>query len=91
LFSQSVFVILVEIRFIERENMTTKTLLNEIYTLPLEKRIFLVKKALESIRKETPSKQALENAAHKFVNEYKQNKELTSFTSLDSEGFYEAG
>ena len=71
--------------------MTTKTLLNEIYTLPVDERIFLVEKALESIRNENPAKPKLSNVAKMFVDEYKNNKELTSFTSLDSEGFYEAG
>lgn len=69
--------------------MTTKTLLNEIYTLPVNKRIFLVEKALESIRSEIPSKNTLADAAHALVSEYKQNIELTSFTSLDSESLHE--
>ncbi|OGU11074.1 MAG: hypothetical protein A2X61_00120 [Ignavibacteria bacterium GWB2_35_12] len=69
--------------------MTTKTLLNEIYTLPVSKRIFLVEKALESIRSEFPSKISLSDAASELVSEYKQNNELASFTSLDAEGFYE--
>ncbi|MCL5991936.1 MAG: hypothetical protein M1419_07530 [Bacteroidetes bacterium] len=70
--------------------MTTKTLLNEIYTLPVNKRIFLVEKAIESIRSEIPAKKSLKEAALKLVSEYSINKELTSFTDLDAEDFYEA-
>ena len=69
--------------------MTTETLLNKIKTLPVNERIFLVEKALESIRNDMPSKKNLSNAAKKLATEYRNNKELTSFTSLDSEGFYE--
>ena len=69
--------------------MTTKTLLNEIYTLPVNKRIFLVEKALESIRSEIPAKKSLREAARELVSEYRHNNDLISFSSLDAEGFYE--
>ncbi|TAL68811.1 MAG: hypothetical protein EPN82_09060 [Bacteroidetes bacterium] len=71
--------------------MTTKVLLNEIYTLPVDKRIFLVEKALESIRNEIPKSNSLSDAARELIGEYKKNKELRSFNSLDSVDFYEVG
>ena len=70
--------------------MQTKTLLNEIESLPVEDRLYLIEQTLKSIRRKKPVKQDILKAARSLKSEYLNNKELTAFTSLDSEGFYEA-
>ena len=67
--------------------MQTATLLNQIYQLPLSDRMLIVERTIHSMRMETG---ALENAATLMAAEYRNDKELTAFTQLDSENFYEA-
>lgn len=70
--------------------MLTKTLLNEIKSLPVEERIYLIEQTLKSIRTKKPEKQEITKAARQLKSEYINNKELAVFSVLDSEGFYEA-
>ncbi|MGA2298513.1 MAG: hypothetical protein ABSG15_13285 [FCB group bacterium] len=70
--------------------MYSKTLLNEIKSLPVEERLYLIEQTLKSIRRTKSEKQDILKASRSLKSEYLSNKELTAFTPLDSEGFYEA-
>ena len=69
--------------------MQTIDLIHEIQRLPLTKRFYVVEETIKSIKKDEISHQ-MEYAVNELYDEYTQNKELTSFTSLDFENFYEA-
>jgi hypothetical protein len=69
--------------------MRTGDIIKEIKQLPVEKRMLIVEKAIRSIRKQTDEQQML-FAAEKLYSEYSGNKELTEFTNLDFDDFYEA-
>lgn len=69
--------------------MLARSLVNEIIEFSLEDRISLLEKTIISIKEELPMKRTLADAALLIESEYKANKELTSFTSLDFEDFYE--
>lgn len=68
--------------------MGTKELFIEIKRLPVDQRIRLIEKTLESIRKSSFEKEML-IAAEKLGPDYHTNPELTVFTELDYENFYE--
>ncbi len=68
--------------------METKQLLKEINQLPVSKRIFLIEQALQSIRKNELSEQ-MTTAAENLLEDYKNDLELTAFTNIDFEDFYE--
>lgn len=68
--------------------MTTATIIKELNHLPLTDKLFVIEQTLKSIRKEKNSK--LKRAVDLMFDEYKSNKELTIFTTLDKEEFYEA-
>jgi len=69
--------------------MSTQEIIKEINKLPVQERLFVVEKTLEIIRSKELQQQ-LTIAAEELASEYKTNKELTSFSSLDLEEFYEA-
>jgi hypothetical protein len=69
--------------------MRTNDIIKEIKMLPVEKRMLIIEKAIRSIRKQTDQKQ-MQFAAEELQSEYKNNNELTEFTKLDIEDFYEA-
>ncbi len=69
--------------------MTTKELIKEIKRLPLSKRIYVIEKAIQSIREQEEKKQ-FKKAVDSLLPEYQTDKELTAFTVLDYEEFYEA-
>jgi len=69
--------------------MSTTEIINEINSLPVNKRLVIIEKALYSIRHEE-TKNNLKEAADKLLNDYKSDKELTAFSELDFEDFYEA-
>ena len=69
--------------------MSTQDIIKEISKLPLQERLIVVEKTLEIIRSSELDIQ-LSIAAEAMTDEYKSNKELTAFTSLDLEEFYEA-
>ena len=68
--------------------MTPKAIIQEIDRLPLTDKLIVVEKTLEAIRKEKV--QSLQLAANQLYTDYLSDKELTTFTLLDSEPFYEA-
>jgi len=67
--------------------MTTTAIIKEINKLPLTEKLLLVEKTLKSIRHE--KEHTLDHAVHSLLNDYKTDKELTAFTKLDTETFYE--
>jgi hypothetical protein len=69
--------------------METTEIINEIGNLPTYKRMFIVEEIVRSIRLDN-QKTTLENAVEQLYNDYKNDKELTEFTQLDCEDFYEA-
>jgi hypothetical protein len=68
--------------------MKTDEILKEIERLPLKKRIFLIEKALQSIRKKEDLDE-IQIAAEALCLDYKNDKELTSFSDIDFDDFYE--
>ena len=68
--------------------MQTIDLIREIQRLPLTQRFFVVEETIKSIKKEELSNQ-MELAAKELYNDYVNDKELTAFTSLDFDNFYE--
>ncbi len=68
--------------------MDTNELVYEIERLPFDKKILVMEKVLKSIRREE-SVNSMKNAAEKLRSEYLNDAELTAFTALDGEDFYE--
>jgi hypothetical protein len=69
--------------------MGTKEILNAIKKLPVSDRMLIVEKTLKNIR-EAAIKKNMTEAADALLEDYKSDKELTVFTSIDFESFYEA-
>jgi len=69
--------------------MQTAEIIKEIERLPLSKRILIAEKTIHSMRKNKDNK-AMSDAAEKLYFEYKNDNELTAFTNIDFEDFYEA-
>jgi hypothetical protein len=68
--------------------MQALEIIQEIQRLPLTKRFYVVEETIKSIKKEEMSHQ-MELAANELYNDYATDKNLTAFTSLDFEQFYE--
>jgi len=68
--------------------MTTATLIRELDKLPLTEKLLIIEQTLKSIRTEKEKK--LKSAVDSLYDDYTSNKELTAFTQLDTELFYEA-
>jgi len=68
--------------------MKTDEIIKEIKKLPIVKRIYIVEKAIHSIRSQQENNQ-IKNAVEEMYYKYKLDKELTIFTDLDFENFYE--
>jgi len=66
----------------------TKDLILEIQRLPIAKRFYVVEETLKSIKNEEMHHQ-MELAVNELYEDYLNDKDLTSFTSLDFENFYE--
>ena len=64
--------------------MRTADIIKEIRKLPIRERIYVIEKAIHSIREEE-DKLELNQAAEALSEEYKTNTELTAFTSIDFE------
>ncbi|CAD5255902.1 MULTISPECIES: hypothetical protein [unclassified Imperialibacter] len=69
--------------------MKTNDLIKEIQRLPISQRIDLAEKIIHSLKEPHGSEQ-LVVATDALIEDYKSDEELTVFTSLDLEGFYEA-
>jgi hypothetical protein len=77
------------VHIIKSKQMKTKELISEIQKLPLMKRIYVIEHSIRLIRKQEEERQ-MEIAAEALYEDYKDNKELTAFTNLYFESFYEA-
>ncbi len=69
--------------------MKTKELINELQKLPVKKRIYVIERTMQLIRKQEEKSQ-MTTAADTLYEDYKKDKELTQFTNIDFENFYEA-
>jgi len=68
--------------------METAVIIHEINNLPAYKRMFIVEHIIRSIRLNN-HEHSLETAADSLYADYRDDKELTAFTQLDCEDFYE--
>lgn len=69
--------------------METKEIIEQIGKLPNEDKMLILEKTIKSIR-ENETKDKMERAVSELMEQYKSNKELTTFTEIDFENFYEA-
>jgi hypothetical protein len=68
--------------------MTPTNIIRELERLPLSDKLFVIERTLKSIRIE--KERSLKAAVDNLYGDYKSDKELTVFTQLDKEPFYEA-
>jgi hypothetical protein len=68
--------------------METREIIRAIKKLPVSKRMLIVERTLQII-KESETKDEMLVAAEALFEDYVTDKELTSFTRLDYEEFYE--
>ncbi len=69
--------------------METKEIIQQIVKLPVEERLLVIERTLKSIR-EKAIEEKMGKAVAELQEEYKTNKELTVFTDIDFENFYES-
>jgi hypothetical protein len=69
--------------------METREIIKAIKKLPVSQRILIIEQTLKTIRANETGKQ-MEKAATALLRNYENNSELTEFTALDYEAFYEA-
>jgi hypothetical protein len=69
--------------------MQALDIIQEIQRLPLNKKFYVVEETIKSIKKDETNHQ-FELAVNELYNDYVNDKNLTAFTSLDFEHFYEA-
>ena len=68
--------------------MQTYTIINEIQRLPISRQMYIAEMIIKSVRKKE-SKNQMQHATEQLYNEYATNKELTIFTNIDFDNFYE--
>ena len=68
--------------------MTTATIIRELERLPLNDKLLIIERTLRSIR--TEKEKSLKLAVDQLYDDYRNDSELTAFTQLDSDSFYEA-
>jgi hypothetical protein len=68
--------------------MKTRELIKEIQKLPARKRIYVIERTMHILRKQEDESQ-LKKAAKALQKDYLNDEELTAFTDLDMESFYE--
>ena len=68
--------------------METTKILKQIEQLPIDQRILIIEKTLKLIR-EREFKDRMRKAVEELHEEYKTNKNLTAFTDIDYDSFYE--
>jgi len=69
--------------------METREIIRAITKLPVSKRILIVERTLKTIR-ESETRKRMIIAVDSLMDDYQNDTELTAFTLLDYEGFYEA-
>ncbi|MGD2092280.1 MAG: hypothetical protein PVH61_39295 [Candidatus Aminicenantes bacterium] len=70
--------------------MEAANIIKEIIKLPIIERMLIIENAMKSIREETAKERSLKEGAKALLSDYQTDKELTVFTSIDGEDFYEA-
>ena len=68
--------------------MGTKEIIKEIQRLPIPKRMLVIERTLKSIR-ERELNIKIKKAVDALLKDYQSDKELTVFTGIDFENFYE--
>ena len=68
--------------------MSKNELIEQIEQLPIQDRIYLVEKVVHSIRAQA-DQENMTQAAESLYQDYKNDKELTAFTDIDLDNFYE--
>jgi hypothetical protein len=68
--------------------METAAIIHELDSLPAYKRMIIAEQIIRSIRRDSQDR-TMEIAAERLYDDYKNDKELTIFTQLDGEDFYE--
>jgi hypothetical protein len=68
--------------------MRTDEIIKELQRLPLQKRIYVIEEIIRSIRRQA-EKDQMEFAADSLYEDYRNDKNLTAFTDIDFENFYE--
>ena len=68
--------------------METLEIIRNTKRLPLSQQMLIAKRIIHSIRHR--EKSSLETAAERLYDDYATDKNLTVFTQLDCENFYEA-
>jgi hypothetical protein len=68
--------------------MKTRDLIKEIQKLPVRKRIYVIERSMHLMRKQDEEDQ-MKKAADELYEDYLSDQELTAFTNLDYENFYE--
>ncbi|MEX0967191.1 MAG: hypothetical protein WD077_08125 [Bacteroidia bacterium] len=69
--------------------MGTKDILREINKLPVVERIKVAEETLKSIRK-NQMEERMEKAVETLMQDYQSDQDLTAFTAIDFDKFYEA-
>jgi hypothetical protein len=67
--------------------MTTENIIRELEKLPLTEKLLVIERTLKYIR--TEKQKSLKTAVDTLYDDYKNDKELTAFSQLDNEPFYE--
>jgi uncharacterized membrane protein YqiK len=69
--------------------MDTRDIIVQIEKLPVKDKMLIIEQTAKYIR-ESDIKEKISKAAEDLREEYKSNKELTAFTDIDFENFYES-
>lgn len=68
--------------------MTKNELIQELGRLPIHERLYVIERLLHSIRVQADQNQ-MQEAADTLYQDYKQDQEVTAFTDIDLDNFYE--
>lgn len=69
--------------------MNVQEIIKEIRKLPVRKRMYVIEKTIGLMRREENEIQ-LNHASDVLSDEFRTNKDLTRFTDIDFDDFYEA-
>lgn len=68
--------------------MKTKEIISEIKKLTVKERLQIIEKTAKTMQADD-EKEQMRKAADQLYDDYKEDAELTAFTDLDLEDFYE--
>lgn len=71
------------------DSMRANEIISEIQLLPVSSQIYIVEKTIHLIRQQEEENDML-MAAEALCEDYKTDKELSAFSAIDFENFYEA-